>query len=263
MTLCARSRPMRTSHKRHQLKYQEPRRVDSRSSYTMARLAHAVKICLLLFVASAAYSGWQREQPGAADGDASPSPPTLRAGRKRLLSGLFSGGASHDEEAPARVLDAAEVVVAGVSVGAVDNTTCDYVHDLTTMEEKCNFVSQANNPCPDAVNLVNYLTLFYCSSTTAHTFVVLFLILVLLMFVSLLATTADYFFVPPVSSVAGAGRCDASLTRALRRAPLAAQPRKQATDVPLTHAGVVCPGRPPCAQFHRPTDPTCVASSSI
>lgn len=72
---------------------------------------------------------------------------------------------------------------------------CSSVHDKQVVD-KCYFVTHFCDEVP--MQLFNYLALVYCDLSDAKPFAYIVLLLWLLLLISLLASTADTYFVPPL-----------------------------------------------------------------
>ena len=107
---------------------------------------------------------------------------TLARGRPRaggLLGRLLSAGDGNDSDGEELISD--------------DGADCD-ASGLRAAVDKCSFV---RSNCGDIVFLIDYLDLYYChDKPTMHIGIGAFLVLWLVLMISLLATTADYYFVP-------------------------------------------------------------------
>ena len=82
------------------------------------------------------------------------------------------------------------------TMSPTEEPDCD-ASGLEDADNKCDFVKSY---CGDVVTLIDYMQIFYCTSGGHGMRAILTFVLVvwLVLLISLLATTADYYFVPPL-----------------------------------------------------------------
>ena len=82
------------------------------------------------------------------------------------------------------------------TMSPTEEPECD-ASGLEDADNKCDFVKSY---CGDVVTLIDYMQIFYCTSGGHGMRAILTFVLVvwLVLLISLLATTADYYFVPPL-----------------------------------------------------------------